>query len=60
LAQPKRHRANKADAKADAIRAELRREILAARDQGMAISAIARALGVSRQRVQQILGRLDR
>lgn len=49
-----------ADAKADALRAELRREMAKARKAGVTISAMSRALGVSRQRVQQILGRLDR
>jgi DNA invertase Pin-like site-specific DNA recombinase len=49
-----------ADAKADALRAELRQEMATARGAGVTISAIARALGVSRQRVQQIFGRVDR
>jgi hypothetical protein len=44
-----------ADAKADAIRGELRDAMLAARDAGATVSGIARALGVSRQRVQQLL-----
>ncbi len=46
-----------ADTKADTLRAELRQEMAEARAEGVTISAIARALGVSRQRVQQILGR---
>jgi hypothetical protein len=51
-----------ADAKADELRTELRREMVEARAAGVTISAMSRALGVSRQRVQQILarGRLDR
>jgi DNA invertase Pin-like site-specific DNA recombinase len=48
-----------ADTKADDLRAQLRQEMAEARAAGVPISAIARALGVSRQRVQQIL-RLDR
>jgi hypothetical protein len=44
-----------ADARADTIRIELRQAMAAARAEGVSISAIARALGVSRQRVQQIL-----
>jgi len=53
-------RLTEADAKADVLRTELHRELVEARAAGVAISAMARALGVSRQRVQQILGRLDR
>jgi DNA invertase Pin-like site-specific DNA recombinase len=49
-----------ADTKADELRAELRREMVEARAVGVSISAMARALGVSRQRVQQIFERLDR
>jgi DNA-binding GntR family transcriptional regulator len=49
-----------ADAKADTLRAELRQAMVDARAEGVTVSAMARALGVSRQRVQQILGRLDR
>jgi DNA-binding GntR family transcriptional regulator len=49
-----------ADAKADTVRAELRQAMVDARAEGVTVSAMARALGVSRQRVQQILGRLDR
>jgi hypothetical protein len=49
-----------AETKASGLRDELYREMLAAREGGATISAMSRALGVSRQRVQQILGRLDR
>ena len=49
-----------ADAKATRLRAEFRSELAGAKESGVTISAMARALGVSRQRVQQILGRLDR
>jgi DNA invertase Pin-like site-specific DNA recombinase len=48
-------RLREADAKADALRADLYRELRDARAAGVTISAIARALGVSRQRVQQLL-----
>jgi DNA-directed RNA polymerase specialized sigma subunit len=44
-----------ADAKADTIRAELREEIARAREAGVTIAAIAKALKVTRQRVQQLL-----
>jgi AraC-like DNA-binding protein len=49
-----------ADAKADTLRVQLRQEMVEAREAGVTISAMARALGVSRQRVQQIFERLDR
>jgi 5-methylcytosine-specific restriction endonuclease McrA len=49
-----------ADAKADVLRAELRQAMARAKADGVTVSAMSRALGVSRQRVQQILGRLDR
>jgi hypothetical protein len=48
------------ETKASGLRDELYREMLAAREGGTTISAMSRALGVSRQRVQQILGRIDR
>lgn len=48
-------RLREADQRADKIRVELRQEIERARDDGATISGIARALGVSRQRVQQLL-----
>jgi DNA-directed RNA polymerase sigma subunit (sigma70/sigma32) len=40
-----------------AARSELRAAILAARKDGESLAAIARALGVSRQRVSQLLER---
>jgi polysaccharide deacetylase 2 family uncharacterized protein YibQ len=46
-----------ADLKADAIRAQLREELQQARNAGVSVSAIARALDVSRQRIQQMLKR---
>lgn len=49
-----------ADQRADGLRAELRQEMVDARAAGVSISAMARALGVSRQRVQQIFERVDR
>jgi hypothetical protein len=49
-----------ADTKADSLRQQLRQEMAEARVAGITISAMARALGVSRQRVQQIFERLDR
>jgi DNA invertase Pin-like site-specific DNA recombinase len=42
------------------MRDELYREMLAARAEGVTLSAMARALGISRQRVQKIFERLDR
>jgi DNA invertase Pin-like site-specific DNA recombinase len=50
-------RLTEADAKADTVRAELRQAMADARAEGVTVSAMARALGVSRQRVQQILGK---
>jgi DNA-directed RNA polymerase sigma subunit (sigma70/sigma32) len=47
------------DTKAATIRAELYREMVAAREEGVTLSAMSRALGISRQRVQQIFERLD-
>lgn len=44
-----------ADAKADELRQELRQEIARAKAAGVTIADIARALGVTRQRVQQLL-----
>jgi AraC-like DNA-binding protein len=49
-----------ASTKADSLRADLRQEMVDARAAGVSISAMARALGVSRQRVQQIFERVDR
>jgi hypothetical protein len=49
-----------ADRKAAAFRQELYDEMVSARKAGVTISAMARALGVSRQRVQQIFERVDR
>ena len=46
-----------ADAKANGLREQLRHELDVARDAGVTISALARALGVSRQRVQQMIRR---
>jgi hypothetical protein len=46
--------------KAAGMRDELYREMLAARAEGVTLSAMARALGISRQRVQKIFERLDR
>jgi DNA invertase Pin-like site-specific DNA recombinase len=48
-------RVTEADTRADELRAQLRQELADARAAGISIAAIARALGVSRQRVQQIL-----
>lgn len=45
----------KADAHAAALRIELYGEMEAALAAGVTISAMSRALGISRQRVQQIL-----
>ena len=53
-------RVTAADTKNDLLRAELRQEMVDARAAGVSISAMARALGVSRQRVQQIFERVDR
>jgi len=53
-------RLSEAEARAGALRDELYREMLAAREAGVTLSAMARALAVSRQRVQKIFDRLDR
>jgi hypothetical protein len=49
-----------AETKATELRDELYREMVAAREAGVTLSAMSRALGISRQRVQQIFERLDR
>jgi DNA-directed RNA polymerase sigma subunit (sigma70/sigma32) len=49
-----------AEAKAATLRDELYVEMVAAREAGVTLSAMSRALGISRQRVQQIFERLDR
>ncbi len=53
-------RLSEAEARAGTLREELYREMLAAREAGVTLSAMARALAVSRQRVQKIFDRLDR
>jgi Homeodomain-like domain len=53
-------RLSEADTRADSLRGELRQEMAQAREAGITVSAMSRALGVSRQRVQQIFERLDR
>jgi hypothetical protein len=50
-------RARQADADAREAHREVSEAIRAARDAGIALAAIARALGVSRQRVQQLARR---
>ena len=45
----------KAQERLDAARAEVRKAIEAAREEGMTLDAIAKVVGVSRQRVLQIL-----
>jgi len=50
-------RVTAADTKAESVRAEFRKELADARAAGVTVSAMARALGVSRQRVQQLLRR---
>lgn len=50
-------RAREADEKALKAHREVRESIRAARDAGISLAAIARALGVSRQRVQQLARR---
>lgn len=47
-------RVRKADERAAELRAELYREIAAALDSGASLSAIARAIGVTRQRMQAL------
>jgi hypothetical protein len=48
-------RVRAADARADSLRQELRQEIAQAKASGVTIAAIAKALNVTRQRVQQLL-----
>jgi hypothetical protein len=53
-------RVRKADARAGELRAELYREIGAALDSGASLSAVARAIGVTRQRMQALARQLKR
>lgn len=52
-------RLREADEKAGRLREELRAEIVQARLVGVPISDIARTIGVSRQRVQQLLRQIE-
>jgi Mn-dependent DtxR family transcriptional regulator len=53
-------RVQKAEDQLAAAREAFYAEIQASRAAGVTLSAISRALGVSRQRVQQIIERLER
>ena len=50
-------KASRADQDLRAARAELHAAILAARDAGESLTAIAGVVGVTRQRIKQIVGR---
>jgi hypothetical protein len=50
-------KARRAEDAVRAARAELRAAVVAAREAGESLSAIARVVGVTRQRVNQIIGR---
>jgi DNA-directed RNA polymerase specialized sigma24 family protein len=50
-------KARRAEDAVRAARAELRAAIVAAREAGESLSAIARVVGVTRQRIKQIIGR---
>ena len=50
-------KARRAEDAVRAARAELRGAIVAARGAGESLSAIARVVGVTRQRINQIIGR---
>lgn len=50
-------KARRAEDAVRAARAELRAAIVAAREAGESLTAIARVVGVTRQRIKQIIGR---
>lgn len=50
-------KADRAEQALRAARADLRAAIVAARDAGETLTAIARTVGVTRQRIKQIIGR---